>query len=120
MTTPTYTNWITSTPTADIQETDNAFVVEAELPGLKKEDVKMELVNENTLHLSGSFKSENEEKGKEFWAKERMVGEFRRSFTFPTKLDPDKIKASMDNGVLRVEIPKTDEQLTKKLPIKID
>jgi HSP20 family protein len=110
-----------SSPSADIRESDRAYVVEAELPGLKKEDVSMELVNENTLKLSGSFNSEKEEEGKEFWSKERMTGAFRRSFTFPTKLDPAKIKASMENGVLRVEIAKTEEdQAAKKLPIKIE
>lgn len=122
MSSPTYggVNWLMSSPTADILETEKAYVVEAELPGLKKEDIKMELLNENTLNLSGTFKSESEEKEKEFWSKERMVGGFRRSFTFPSKLDPEKIKASMENGVLRVEIPKTDESMTKKLPIKIE
>jgi len=112
--------WLASTPTVDVHETDNSYVIEAELPGIKKEDVTMEMVDEHTLRLSGTFKSESEEKGKSFWSKERMRGAFGRSFRFPDTINPDKIHASMNEGLLKVEIEKTEESAQMKVPIKID
>lgn len=114
-------SWLISTPTADVHETDSAYIIEAELPGIKKEDVSMELLDYHTLRLSGSFKEQKEERGKQYWTRERMAGQFRRTFAFPDSLQPDRIRASMDSGLLKVEIEKTgDGSSQKKLPIKIE
>lgn len=113
-------SWMASTPTADVHETDSAYVIEAELPGIKKENVNMELLDDHTLRLTGAFKEEREEKGRQYWTRERMAGEFRRTFSFPDTINPDRIHASMDSGLLKVEIEKSGEQAKKKLPIKIE
>ena len=82
---------------------------------------QMELLDDHNLRLSGHFAREStqQDQTRSLWAKERMMGEFRRTFSFPTKLTPEQIKATMDSGVLKIEIIKGEEE-SKKIPIKID
>ncbi|MBZ4683290.1 MAG: hypothetical protein PWP46_661 [Fusobacteriaceae bacterium] len=91
----------------DISETDNAYIISADLPGVKKEDVKLEL-HDGYLKISAERKEEKEEKNKKFYRKERIYGNFVRNIPLPEYLDIDKnlIKAKFDNGVLNITIPK--------------
>lgn len=112
--------WVMNAPTTDVHETSKSYIIEAELPGLAKENISIELQNEHTIDVSGKYTSEQETKGKRYWSKERLTGDFKRAFTFPQKIDPDKIHAAMKNGILQIEIEKAQEETVKKLPIKID
>lgn len=109
-------------PSADIQETDDVFIIETELPGVPKENLSMDLTDDNTLsirgHYESSVKTPSAGKRHSYWAKERMAGDFRRSFTFPFKVEVDKIKASLKDGVLKVEVAKA-ERPEKSVPISI-
>jgi len=105
-------------PTVDVSETRDNIVVTAEIPGLKKEDIKLS-VQENVLTLSGEKKQETEEKDANFYRLERNFGSFYRSFTLPTPVQPDKIKASYKDGVLKVSLPKSEEVKPKEIPINI-
>lgn len=107
-------------PFTDIQETDDAYLIETDMPGVPKENITMDLGDDNTLNIKGHIDTISSKGGKHssYWAKERVVGDFRRSFSLPFKVEPDKIKASLKNGVLKVEIPKT-ERPESRIPISI-
>jgi len=101
------------TPKIDVKETDNAFIMHAELPGMKKDDIKISL-KDNVLTLSGERKFEDKKEDGEFKRVERSYGAFMRALTIPEGVDPKMIKAKYDNGILEVEIPKPKEQKTEK------
>ena len=105
-------------PTVDVSETKDDIVFTAEIPGLKKEEIKLS-VEDNVLTLSGEKKMEKEEKDANYHRLERSFGSFCRSFTLPTPVQPDKIKASYKEGVLKVTLPKTEEVKPKEIPINI-
>ncbi len=106
-------------PKVDIHETKDAFVVEAELPGLGKEDLKLS-VHESTLIIEGERKVEHEEgKDKSWHRQERVYGRFHRAFTLPTAVNSEKIGATFKNGVLTVELPKSEAARPKEIPISI-
>lgn len=106
-------------PLVDITEDDKEFLVKAELPGLKKEEVKV-TVNDDVLTVSGERKTEKEEKTKKYHRVERAYGKFERSFTLPEKADASKIVADFKDGVLQVHLPKTENAsaATKQIEIK--
>ncbi len=106
------------TPTVDVSETKDNIVLSAEIPGLNKEDIKLS-VQDNVLSLSGEKKQEKEEKDANYHRLERSYGSFCRSFTLPTPVQPDKVKASYKDGILKVTLPKTDEVKPKEIPISI-
>jgi len=106
-------------PRVDIQETDKNFVILAEIPGISKDDVKVD-ITEGVLSIRGERKQEKEEKGKKFHRIERVYGSFKRSFSLPDNVDESKIKASFKDGVLDLSIPKTPEKETRAIDIKID
>jgi HSP20 family protein len=93
-------------PAVDIQETEQEYVMKADLPDVKKEDVKVELDN-GVLTLEGERKLEKEEKGKKFHKIERGYGRFVRRFTLPTDVDGAKASAEFKDGVLNVHVPKS-------------
>lgn len=99
-----YTNWL---PNVDIHESKDKFIVSADLPGIEKKDVKVEVEN-GTLVISGERKSEKEEKDENSCRIERSFGRFMRSFSLPSSVDGSKVKAKMDNGVLKVELIKKE------------
>ncbi|MDY0089464.1 MAG: Hsp20/alpha crystallin family protein [Flavobacteriaceae bacterium] len=101
-------------PAVNIKETDNSFIVELAAPGKKKEDFNIEL-NENILTISSEEKTENEEKGQEgrYTRKEFSYSSFKRAFTLPETVNEDSIKASYDDGVLHINLPKKEEALPK-------
>jgi HSP20 family protein len=104
-------------PAVDIHENDEAIILQAELPGLKKEDIDIE-VKENILTLKGERKHNNEVKEQNYYRQERRSGKFYRSFKLPAVINPEKVMASYKAGVLEVKIPKPREQKSTQVKIK--
>ena len=107
--------WI---PAMDVVETDEHFVLRADLPGLSESDVKIE-VEDNVLTVSGERKSEHEDKGEGYYRVERASGSFSRSLTLPEGVDADAIQADFTNGVLEVQIPKPEQHKPRKVQISL-
>jgi HSP20 family protein len=105
-------------PAMDLAETDDEFVLRADLPGLSEQDVNIEL-EDNVLTISGQRKSEYEERKEGFHRVERASGTFSRSLTLPEGVDPAGIKAGFDRGVLEVHIPKPEERKPRKVAISV-
>jgi HSP20 family protein len=105
-------------PAMDLVETDDHFVLRADLPGLSEEDVNIEL-EDNVLTLSGERKSEHEERREGYYRVERSSGAFARSLTLPEGVDPDAVQASFDRGVLEVRIPKPEQRKPRKVAINV-
>jgi HSP20 family protein len=105
-------------PAVDIQETDKEFAVKADLPEVKKEDVKVEL-HDGVLSIEGERKQEKEEKGKKFHRVERRYGQFIRRFALPTDVDPAKVHAEFKDGVLNVTLPKAPNGKGSAVQIKV-
>lgn len=105
------------TPHVDACETERGFEIEAALPGVKKEDIAIEF-QEGKLTISGERKLEKKEQGRRYHMLETQYGSFSRTFYLPDNVNPDKISAEFNDGILLVEIPK-DEQKTMKRQIKI-
>ena len=105
-------------PSIDVHEADKEFVVEAELPGMDEKDVRITLSN-GVLTLKGEKKSEREEKKENYHLIERNYGSFHRSFQLGDVVDPDKVSATFDKGVLKVKLAKCAEAVKaeKKIPI---
>ena len=107
--------WI---PAMDLVETEGDFVLKADLPGLKEEDVNIE-VEENVLTVSGERKAEHEDKREGYVRVERSYGSFRRSLTLPKGVDAEAVTANFDNGVLEVHIPKPEERKPRRVAIQV-
>lgn len=105
-------------PLVDISEDDKEFLVKAELPGLKKEEIKVTVEN-GVMIISGERKVEKEEKTKKYHRVERSYGKFERSFTLPDKADGSNVNAEFKDGVLQVRLPKTEKPASKTLEVKI-
>lgn len=105
-------------PAMDLVETDEHFVLRADLPGMSHDDVDLSL-EDNVLTLSGERKSEHEERGEGFYRVERASGAFSRSLTLPEGVDGDAIQATFDKGVLEVRIPKPEQRKPRKLQIQV-
>ncbi len=106
-------------PRVDVEETDKEISVIAELPGMSKEEIKIDVKN-NTLTLSGEKKHEKETKEKSYYHLERRYGSFQRSFMIPSDIDSDKIKASYKDGILKVTLPKTKGSETKRIDVNVE
>ena len=106
--------WI---PAVDIHETDNTFVVTADLPGMKKDDIRVDL-RDNTLTLSGEKKFEEKTSKDNYLRVERSYGSFYRSLMLPSNVDANNIKASYKEGVLQLTIPKKEEAKPKQIKIE--
>ena len=104
-------------PAVNTREADDAYYIEVDLPGVKKEEISID-VNDNVLTISGERKIEEERKDEEFYRVESVYGKFERSFTLPEDVDADKIEAEAKDGVLTVKIPKA--QVVEKAPKKIE
>ena len=105
-------------PSVDVYEDGEQFRLHAELPGLKKEDVKINL-KEGVLTLRGERKFEDEQKKDNYYRLERSYGSFARSFTLPKTVDPEKIRATMKDGVLEITIPKKPEAKPKEIKVEV-
>jgi HSP20 family protein len=103
-------------PPVDIYETDQAFILKAELPGFTKDDIQIEL-HENRLTLRGERKRETEAKEEQYHRRERAYGRFERAFWLPTSVDAEKIQAYFKDGVLELRIPKSEKAKPKQIPI---
>lgn len=90
-------------PPADIRETEEKYLIETEMPGVSKDDVKFELADDHTILVHGETKRPD---GQEKRVGERFFGMLDRAFTIPTKIDPGKVAAELHNGVLTIEIAK--------------
>jgi HSP20 family protein len=110
-----YRRWI---PAMDLVETDNDFVLRADLPGLSEKDVNIE-VEDNVLSISGERKAEHEERKDGYVRIERSSGSFRRTLTLPEGVDPEAVKATFDRGVLELHIPKPEERQPRKVAISV-
>jgi len=106
----------TWSPAVDMFEKDDKVVIKAELPGLDKKDISLDLKN-GVLTLKGERKHENEVKEENYYRREMSCGKFIRSFTLPGDVDADKIKAEFQNGLLTVEVPKPEEHKPKQIPV---
>ena len=105
-------------PSCDIYETENEIVIKAELPGAKKEDVKVNIEN-NLLTLSGERRFEEETKKENYVRVERNYGQFLRSFTLPMTIDAGKVIADFKDGLLTVTLPKREEAKPKQIEITV-
>lgn len=105
-------------PLVDIHEDKEAVTITAELPGLKRDDVKIN-IEEGTLTIRGERKFENETKKKNYFRIERSYGSFYRSFSLPSTVQADKVKANMKDGVLEIYIPKKEEAKPKEIEIQV-
>lgn len=101
----------------DVKETKDAFVFKADLPGLKVEDIDVKLT-QNRLAISGKREAEKTEKGETYYMYERSHGSFMRSFTLPEGVEPDKIEANLESGVLTLTLPKKPEVVPKQIDVK--
>jgi HSP20 family protein len=105
-------------PAVDIQETENEYAVKADLPEMKKEDLKIEF-QDGILTIEGERKLEKEEKGKKFHRIERDYGKFVRRFALPTEVDDGKVSAEFKDGVLNVHLPKATNTKPKAISVKV-
>jgi HSP20 family protein len=103
-------------PPMDLVETDEHFVLRADLPGLGEDDVKIEF-EDGTLTISGERRAEHESKNEGYYRVERAFGTFSRSLTLPKGIDPEAVSASFDRGVLEVRIPKPEERKPRRIEI---
>ncbi|KAI9206766.1 HSP20-like chaperone [Polychytrium aggregatum] len=125
-------NGLARTPAVDVSETATAYKIQAEVPGIPKENIQIELTDPRTLVIKGSFdRTSSPEQSAEqsaepvskdgqppnFLAQERMAGSFRRTFTMPVAITESNIKAHLKDGLLSVDIAKPEDQ--KQIPISI-
>jgi len=103
-------------PAVDMFDDDDKIVIKAELPGMAKKDISVDIENQ-VLTLSGERNYENEVKEENYYRRERAFGRFKRAFNLPAEVDSDRIKADFKDGVLKVEIPKPEEQKPKQITV---
>jgi HSP20 family protein len=106
-------NWV---PAMDLAETEDQLVLRADLPGLGRDDIDIE-VKDNVLTISGERKAEHERKGEGFHRVERSFGRFSRSLGLPRGIDAKSVTASFENGVLEVRMPKPEERKATRVEI---
>lgn len=105
-------------PPVDILESNDAYLLRAELPGMKKEDIQLEY-HEGCLTLGGEKRMETPAEGVEYQRAERASGKFYRSFYLPQSVKQAEIKASYRDGILEVTVPKTDEAKPKQIEVTV-
>ena len=103
-------------PAMDLVETEEHLVLRADLPGLKRDDVQIE-IKDNALSVSGERRGEQEEKAEGYYRVERSFGAFSRSLTLPEGVDPDAVEAEFTEGVLEIRIPKPAERKPHRVEI---
>ena len=105
-------------PLVDITEDEKEYLIKAQLPEVKKDDMKVS-VQDGILTIAGERKSEKEEKNKKFHRVEWAYGSFSRSFTLPEDADADKVAGDFKDGVLKVHVPKSEKAKPKKIEVKV-
>jgi len=103
-------------PAIEVFEKEDKFVVKAELPGMKEEDIDVSVVGD-TLTIKGERKAESEVKEEDYYCCERSYGSFSRSIAVPSNVDAKKIEASFEDGVLDISLPKAPEVKPKKIAV---
>lgn len=111
----TVADWI---PTVDISETDQEYLIKAELPEVKKEDVKV-TVEDGVLTIQGERHQEQEDKNRKYHRVERSYGTFMRSFTLPESVDEAGVKAEYKDGVLSLHLPKVEKVKPKAIEVRV-
>ncbi len=106
------------TPTVDISETEGEYLIKAELPEVKKEDVKINL-EDGVLTIQGERRHEKEVKGTKYHRIERAYGSFVRSFSLPDQVDESKVKAEFKEGVLNLHLPKSEKAKSRAIEVKV-
>ncbi len=114
-----WTKKFVAAPAVDVSETEKAYEITAELPGIDQKNVEVNLAN-GGITIKGEKKEESEEKKKDYYVSERRYGSFERYFDLPEGVDAEKIEATFKNGVLKVTLPKTAEaqKPAKKVEVK--
>jgi HSP20 family protein len=105
-------------PALDLSETADGYLVEVVAPGLKPEDVQITLEN-NVLTIKGELRQETQDKQRNFHRVERRYGAFQRTITLPSTVKSDAIKAELNNGILRLDIPKAEEVKPRRIDVKV-
>jgi len=103
-------------PTVDIYDNDENIVIKAELPGIDKKDIVID-VKDGVLTLKGERSFDNEVKEEKYYCRERTFGKFERVFRLPADVDPEKISADYKDGILKINIPKPEEQQPKQITV---
>ena len=103
-------------PPVDIQENGDSYLFHAELPGMSKEDIHITLEN-SVLRLSGERKFEKDAKKENYHRVERTYGTFTRTFTLPTQVDPEKVQAAFENGILTITVPTAEQAKPRQIAI---
>jgi HSP20 family protein len=109
----------TATPAVDLYEQKDEIVVKAELPGIDKNNVEVNISNHH-LTIKGEKKKEEEVKEENYYRSERSYGAFVRTLELPADVQQEKVKASFKDGILEVRLPKTEEAKTKEIKVKLD
>ena len=107
------------TPALDVYEEKDNFVVKAELPGMKKEEIEVSF-QDGSLSISGERQSETKHDDAEVYRAERFFGRFQRTVTLPASVATDKVKASYKDGVLTVTLPKTEDARPKQIDVAVN
>ena len=113
---PELCNW---RPAVDIYETDGSVVVNAELPGVRKEDVSVE-VKDNILTIKGERFSDQSIDEESYYRRERCFGTFSRSFSLQHHVNPENIRAKFKDGILQIEVPKPEEEQPRQITVDVD
>jgi HSP20 family protein len=108
-------DWV---PAVDVSETDGEYQIKAEIPDVKKEDVKVTL-EDGVLTIQGQRKQEKEDKGTKYHRVERAYGSFVRSFTLPDLVDEQKVNAEFKDGVLNLQLPKSEKSKPKAIEVTV-
>jgi HSP20 family protein len=103
-------------PAVDIYDENDKIVIKAELPGMDRKDIDVDL-KDHVLTLKGERSYENEEKKDNYYHRERAFGKFQRAFRLPVDAEPDKVKADFKDGVLTIEIPRPEEEKPKRITV---
>ena len=111
-------NSVTWYPPVDVLESKDAYLIRAELPGMKKEDFHLE-VKDGTLTLTGERQSEKATDGAEYRSVERVTGKFWRSFSLPETVKHDGIQATYKDGILEIHVPKAEEAKPRQIEISV-
>ncbi|MBP1691000.1 MAG: Heat shock protein Hsp20 [Bacteroidetes bacterium] len=109
------TSW---NPLVDVTENDHSYLLNVELPGVSRNDVKI-VVQDNQLTIRGEKKQEKESKNSNYHRVERSYGSFQRTFTLPTTVRAEKIEANYNDGVLTITVPKAEEAKAKEIEVKV-
>jgi HSP20 family protein len=105
-------------PAVEVGESDDEFFVKAQVPGMKREDIQVEL-SDGSLAIKGEAKEEKEEKNKSYYRREFSYGQFARRISLPSGFDARKAKAELRDGVLNVHLPKTEEARKQSVKLEI-